>query len=234
MVCLNKNDVVERKLITIIFVSAVTFCINCFIQINNTSMQLLHEVRSFNANSDMRMSQLKKGCPLAFSLRVHFSSQTLKFILRWSPLFTLFDRVQLHHFNIMHIMNRSNQNNKKRRYSNNCTSLSNVILFHEDELCGHSCTEKEALECGKPIILYHVLDRKSSSSLSPISTSHECGSKYANLIEYDPYEDIYEPLDFKKDWSKDLKKNYEIHMRNICSNLDSNEDHLDRKKFKRS
>ena len=52
-------------------------------------------------------------------------------------------------------------------------------------------------------------------------------SKKKNMIEFDPCEDIYEPLDFKNDWSKELKKNYEIHMRNICFNFDSHEPEVD-------
>ena len=55
-------------------------------------------------------------------------------------------------------------------------------------------------------------------------------SKKKNMIEFDPCEDIYEPLDFKNDWSKELKKNYEIHMRNICFNFDSHEPEVEYKR----
>ncbi|GFH43811.1 predicted protein [Chaetoceros tenuissimus] len=135
----------------------------------------------------------------------------------------------------MHIINRSNQSNKKRRFSNNYASTSNVILFDEDELCSKSFPEKQSLECDKLIIQYHASDRKLASSLSPTSesASHECRNMYTNIIEYNPCEDIYEPLDFEKDWSKDLIKTYGMHMRNVFSNLESNEDHLGSKKYKR-
>lgn len=112
----------------------------------------------------------------------------------------------------MVIINRSNQNNKKRRFSYNYSTTSNVILFYEDELCSHSCTEEKVLTSDNSIM--HSKLRRSSS-------------KKKNMIEFDPCEDIYEPLDFKNDWSKELKKNYEIHMRNICFNFDSNEPEVD-------
>jgi hypothetical protein len=87
-----------------------------------------------------------------------------------------------------------------------------VILFYENELCSHSCTEEKGLTFDKSI-MYSKLQRSSS--------------KKKNMIEFVPCEDIYEPLDFEIDWSKELKKNYEIHMRNICFNFDSNEPEVD-------
>ena len=123
----------------------------------------------------------------------------------------------------MAIIKRSNQhsNKEQRRYSNNYSApSSNMILFYENELCSQSCIEKVT---GIVSIRY----KKYSSNLEVSSlSSASCESsteKKKNMIEFDPCEDIYYPLDFKRDWSQELKKKFSIQMRDLCSNLDSNE-----------
>lgn len=95
-----------------------------------------------------------------------------------------------------------------------------MILFYENELCSQSCIEKVT---GIVSIRY----KKYSSNLEVSSlSSASCESsteKKKNMIEFDPCEDIYYPLDFKRDWSQELKKKFSIQMRDLCSNLDSNE-----------
>lgn len=94
------------------------------------------------------------------------------------------------------------------------TRNSNLIWFYEEELCSSDDNKESMISSSSmesPIV---IEDTSSAKSKRP--SSSETQSKLQN-------QSIYEPLDYTRDWSIDLKRNYGTYMRNMilfCSRSD--------------
>ena len=96
--------------------------------------------------------------------------------------------------------NRSIRNPSKKLNVNNTRQSPHVIWYFEDEL--------EANVRGIEDCTGHTITTTSSNLLCnthqrliPSHTEH-------NIIECDPQEDLYKPLDYRIDWSVELKQKF--------------------------